>query len=289
MKYRIILSATVAVFAVIVIATPNLVSAQRMLMNQQQFIRHERSVASSTFMRSARVRAVNMEARYKKSITSHRNTVLRRAQSRIEEEIARRTKRLEHFMSRVGNTHMSDTAKNAIHEVMQRQIIVLQTLKAHVSNNSGTTTLRSAIKTIKKSYRTFALVVPQGAIIASADRVNNVVSQMRAFSKKLQERIASLDGDTSELSATMADFNEKVNSAEGNAQDAVAKVKALSASNDDSAVFKSNRIALQDARKQLHKAYGELMMARKDAGEIVRGIWSMKAVSSDTSTSTSAQ
>lgn len=215
--------------------------------------------------------------RRNEKVNEMRNKFLERAQSRIDREVERRVEMLERFESRVENIHLPDKDKSALQMAMQEQIQNLRNLKNTVAGNVGTTTLRSAIQSVKKSYRIFALVVPKGAITASADRVNQIVSQMRIFSTKLEERINSASGDKSTLMSTLADFNKKIEAAKESAQAAVSEVNTLSPSNGDQAIFLSNRKALRDARTKLFSARRDLMAARKDAGEIVKGLFLMNA------------
>ncbi|HFC11043.1 MAG TPA: hypothetical protein ENJ75_02545 [Candidatus Kaiserbacteria bacterium] len=210
-------------------------------------------------------------------VNEMRNKFLERAQSRIDREVERRVKMLERFESRVENIHLPDKDKSALQMAMQEQIQNLRNLKNTVAGNVGTTTLRSAIQSVKKSYRIFALVVPKGAITASADRVNQIVSQMRIFSTKLEERINSASGDKTTLMSTLADFNKKIEDAKESAQSAISEVNAISPSNGDQAIFLSNRKALRDARTKLFSARRDLMEARKDAGEIVKGLFLMSS------------
>ncbi len=276
MNYRLILaSSVVASVATISTAFPGIAAAQGAMPTRAI------APAGASSARPVGIRTTRT--------ATPRETVIERARTRAEQEIDRRAQMLGAFATRIGNGRISDADKSSLQATMQEQINDLQTLKSQIASDASTTTLKTAIQSIGKSYRIFALVMPQGAVMAAADRVNQVAAQMQALSGKLQTRISSATGDTAALSTALSDLNAKVSDAQTQAQAAVSEVSALKPDNGDQAVFKSNHAALQDAHKKLQAAQKDLAAARHDAATIVQGLHSLSSTATSTATGTTTQ
>ncbi|HQU08044.1 MAG: hypothetical protein B7X04_03300 [Parcubacteria group bacterium 21-54-25] len=228
----------------------------------------------------------------------HLNGVLTRAKERAGFEIDRRVTLLQKFATRIGNVRMADADKATLQATLQTQITSLTNLKAQIAANTATSSLRTDIQSIAKSYRIFALVIPQSAITAAADRVNQIISQMQEFSGKLETRVnaaGAAGANVSALATALTDFNAKVADARVQATAAVNEVNVLKPDNGNQGVFQSNQAALKDARTKIDAARADLRTARQDAGTIVRGLISISStgtsasVTASTTASTTAQ
>lgn len=208
-----------------------------------------------------------------------------RAQERAGMEIDRRIDALEAFAKRVGNASFAGTDQDALRATMQTQIDNLMTLRDRLlADGVATTTLREGVQSIAKSYRVFSLVVPKGAIVAAADRVNHIVSQTKAFSSKLTSRIGEMETggtDVTALRSKLGELDAKVASAAEKAQAAVDQVNALEPDNGNEATLQANKKALQDAHQKIRDARQDLKDARALAGEIVRELRAHSASSSN--------
>lgn len=242
-------------------------------LNSTTTVREQMRVRATSTSRGAEVRA------------EVQNRILARAEERATQEIDRRIAALEAFSTRIGNVHLSASDKSNLQSTMLAQIADLNTLKSQIASTTSTTTMKDAIQSIAKSYRIFALVIPQSAVLAAADRVNNIVSQMQQLATKLSDRLSGNTDAT--LTAALSDFNAKVADAASQAQAATSEVQALTSDNGNQTVLQANQKALQDARKKLQAAEQDLKDARKDAGTIIRSV-SGGTVSATTTASTGA-
>jgi hypothetical protein len=214
-----------------------------------------------------------------------------RAKERAGEEIDRRITALNKLVTRVDDKkRVSQDGKDNISATAQSQIQLLTTLKAKIESDD-TTTLKDDVSTITKTYRIFALVIPQGAIKAAADRIDTTVDLMTAFGTKLNTRIndAKTAGkDVSALESAYTDFTAKLADAKVQAQAAVDETVNLQPDNGDQATMTANKTALMDARAKLQAARKDLQAARADAETIIKGLRALNPkATTDTSTSTS--
>src|SRR5579872_7380862 len=90
-----------------------------------------------------------------------------RAKDRADQEISRRIDNLTKVEDRITNaTHISADGKTSLTTTINGQISALQQLKTQIDSETSTTSLKSEIQSITASYRIYALVMPQLAIIA---------------------------------------------------------------------------------------------------------------------------
>lgn len=202
-----------------------------------------------------------------------------RITERADKEITRRIDALNAVITRVNEMQkLSADEKSSLSSDLQAQVSTLTDLKAKVAADaSSTTALRADARSITGSYRIFALILPQAAIIASADRVMTIVDAMNALGAKLQARIASSTGagfNAGTTAAAYADFTAKVAAAQTQAQAAANEVAALKPDMGSQTQFQANLAALKDARSKLQAAQKDLVAARKDAGAIAKAIMS---------------
>ena len=222
---------------------------------------------------------VNVTARMKLAIT------------RADQEIQRRSDALAALSARVNAmVKLSDSQKAAIATSIQSQISALAALKTKVDADTDAATLRADVQSITKSYRIFALVIPQGAILAASDRAMTLADSMDTLAAKLQARIsaaAAAGADVSAMQTAYADFTSKTADAKVQAAAAVSGTANLTPDNGDQAAMQANHQALVAARANIKTASQDIAAARRDAGVIVKALKSLN-VSAGASASSSA-
>jgi hypothetical protein len=162
-------------------------------------------------------------------------------------------------------------------------------LEAKINADTDPAVLKTDIESITKSYRIYALVIPQGAVLASADRLLMLADSLTALNAKLQTRITAAQTagkNVSALQTLSADMVAKIADARVQAQAAITLTSSLTPDNGDQAKFEANKKALQDARTKLHAGEKDLKDARKDAGDITKGIKSFHLKASGTASTT---
>lgn len=197
-----------------------------------------------------------------------------RAKGHAHDEIERRIDALNRISLRIDDAkRISIDDKASLVASIEAQIDALNDLKAKIEADDTTDELRADIQSITKSHRVFALVLPQTAITAAADRVLTVAGQMETFSAKLEARIdAATDVDTDELNDKLADYDAKVADAKVKANAAIDIVDDLDADEGDSAALSANVSALKDARAKIVAAQADLKAAREDARFIAAAV-----------------
>ncbi len=230
------------------------------LENRVQVVEQRRAEAASTS-------AASRETARTDAISS--------AKERAGQEIQRRIGNLEKSLARVsGMKRLSDSDKAALSSSLQGEISALTTLDATIANDTATTSLRADIQSITKSYRVYALVLPRAALTAAADRVLSVAAQLSALESKLSARIAAAPAgtDVASLQSTLADMQGNIENAKTQANAAISEAAALTPDNGAPAAAAANASALKDARSKVQAGQQYIVVARKDAENIVKGI-----------------
>lgn len=216
-------------------------------------------------------------------------SIITTAVGRADTEITRRITALNALETRVNAmVKLSADEKSSLSTTIQAQVTVMNTLQGQIATaaaTDSTSSLKLDIQSITKSYRIFALIIPQGAIEAAADRVLDVSSMLTTISGKLQTRISTLPAgtDTTSLDASLSDMNTQIANANTLVNAAISEITNLQPDNGVASVMASNTATLKDARSKIVSAQQDLLTARKDAGAIVKAL-----VSTDTSANTSA-
>jgi hypothetical protein len=171
--------------------------------------------------------------------------------------------------------NVSATEKTNISNNIQTNISGLTSLKAKIDADTDVTVAATDAKTITGSYRIYALVIPQGYIASSADRVDTIDGLMTTLSAKLQSRITAAQSagkNVTSLQASLTDLNAKV--ADSNTQAATAQsgVASLTPDQGNKTVLASNTAALKASRADIKTASADLKTARQDAKTIVDGV-----------------
>ncbi len=188
-------------------------------------------------------------------------------------------RRIEGLMKLEGRSELSKmtraTDKFDISALVSVEIQNLKNLKAKILADTDAETLKADIQTINKSYRIFALVIPQGQIRLAASKLIGLADTLATLSIKLEARIneAKIAGkDVTILATTLTDMNAKIADIRVQANRAISLTATLSPDNGDEAVFQANKKALLDARAKIEAGGKSAKMARKDADIIVKGL-----------------
>jgi hypothetical protein len=203
-------------------------------------------------------------------------------------EITARVSALNTLSGRVSAmTEISSTQKATITNEVDNLINELTTLQTQIKSLSSSTQvgvkgglsssspLRSAMDSITKAYRVYALVIPQIEILAAADRGQTLVTSLDTVSTKLQTRITAdqtAGDDVTAFQASLADLNAKTADAQTQTATAITLTASLVPDNGDATVAASNAAALKTARADVQTADNDLRAATADAQSIVKGV-----------------
>jgi hypothetical protein len=219
--------------------------------------------------------------------------IITTAQTRADNEISRRIKALNTLSTRVdGMVKISADDKTSLNSTIQAQITAMNNLQTQIASDvssDSTSSLKADIQSITKSYRIFALIIPQGAIEAGADRVLDIAGMFTTLAGNLQTRITAAQSAGNNMSASvsaLADMNAKVADVNTQANAAVSEIASLQPDNGVASVMASNTATLKDARSKIQAAQQDLVAARKDAGVIVKALMAIKESSGSMSAST---
>ena len=234
-------------------------------------------------------RAANAEERKiaaEEKKTERQNNRIAEAKERADREIDRRIEGLERLSDRIDDMRrLTGENKTSLLATLTAEIDKLTALRAQIAADTSTTTLRTGIESITKSYRIFALIMPKAAVMAAADRVLSAATQLEQFSTKLAERIA---GNTdASLSTALTEANTKIADAKANVNAAVEKVRGLVPDNGDEALFQANKAAIREAHAMVKEAQQLLKEAHRIMADIAKKLRTANA-SVETNTEASA-
>ena len=211
---------------------------------------------------------------------------MEKARTRAAQEIERRIEALTKINVRIGGvTKISDQFKANLDTNIQNQITALTALKVKIDGDTDLNTLKTDVQSITKSYRIFALIMPQTHIAAMADRTATAINIMIGIGNKLQARLTEMQNagaDVSALIATLSDMGAKISDAQAKAQAAVDVTATLVPDNGDKDKMAANKAALTEGRDNLKEAHQDLVNARKYITTILKGIRELSASSSAT-------
>ncbi len=207
-------------------------------------------------------------------------------------EIAHRIDALRALQDKIAQmTQLSDADKSSLTQELATQITALSNLKGTILNDTSTTTLKSDVQSITRSFRTFALTIPKGAIIAAAGRIDSVTMDMQTIGAKLKTLIdnaAAAGRDVSAAQAVYTEYVAKIDDAQAQADAARAGVENLVADNGDNTVYQNNMTAIQAAQKKIQLANSDLKDARNDITKIRKALPATSTSSSSTASTTSS-
>jgi hypothetical protein len=185
--------------------------------------------------------------------------------------IDQRISSLNKLLNRIQSMkHISSADMNSLSASIQAEISGLSDLKANISNDVSTTSMRNDLSSITKSFRIYALIEPQARIVAASDRVLGIISSLETIGNKVNMRIASsTQASTTIYQSLMSDFSLKLASASSSAQSAINTVASLKPDNGDTTIAASNKTALEAARSSIVSAHNDLKDAEKDIRTVI--------------------
>lgn len=214
------------------------------------------------------------------------STIITKADSAISDRITS----LNALATRVqGFKNQSQALEASITSVVNTNIANLTNLKTKIDGETDIPTLKSDYNSIFDAYRIYALIIPRGWILASADRVTTINGMMNTLSSNLQSRItaAQSSGHTvSALQTALSDLNAKNADALTQAQSAQNGVSGLTPDQGNKTQLASNTAALKAAQADIKTAQQDFAAARQDAKTIVAGL---KALHTSGTATTSTQ
>lgn len=236
---------------------------------------------------------VNAEAGASVGVSARVAAAIKTAQQRADQEITRRINALNALGTRVNAmVKLSADEKTTLSSTIQTQITAMNTLQTQIATDAAadsTSSLKTDIQSITKSYRIFILVIPQGAIDAAGDRVLDVAGMFTSLSTQLQARITAAQAAGNSMTtsvAALADMNANIADANTQANAVVAGIASLQPDNGDATIQASNTAALKAARTKIQAGQADLVAARKDAGTIVKALLAIKITVAASSTTT---
>lgn len=210
-----------------------------------------------------------------------------RLQSKANTEIDRRIAALTKMSSRIAEMkRVSAAQKNSFTATIQGQITLLNNLKTKIMADTDLATLKTDVQSITKAYRIYALLLPQIAITAAADRLSSTTDQVAAFETKLQARVATAAAagkDTSSFAASFTEMTAKIADARTQITNAINGVVNLKPDNGDKTIQASNEAALKTARNAVKTGIANVKAAYK-IGVSIRA--SLKKIEKTNATST---
>lgn len=209
------------------------------------------------------------------------------AREKAEREIDRRITALNSLSSRVdAMVRVNSSLKETIRSNNEGQVKMLAELKNKISTQEDIETLKTDIKSVTQSYRTFALVIPQGHITAGADRIANITVVMQNIVAKLQVRVDALTAsgvDTTSAIASLKKVSDNSKLAQGNALSAVQAVMPLTPDNGDAAKKESNSAAVKAAQKDIKAANKIITESRLELNKLIKFVGGKQSTSTTTS------
>ncbi len=201
--------------------------------------------------------------------------IIAQAKARAIAEIDKRIEAMNSFSTRIdGMKKLSDSQKATTKAEIQAEITKLNTLKAKISADTDTAVLKTDIQSINSSLRIYALVMPQMAVLASAERVQNLIDDFVTVAAKLQARIDAARAAGVNVTAyvtSLAEVNTKIASAKVDVAAAISLVSSLTADNGDKAKAEANIAALKAGKEKVKSATNTLKGAKETIKSIVKG------------------
>jgi len=214
--------------------------------------------------------------------------------TKADSDVAARITALNDLNTRVqALKNVSNDEKTSIASAVQTNITGLTALQSTIDADTTAATARADAATIFTSFRIYALVLPQGWILASADRVTTITGLMTSLAANIQTRITadqSAGKNVTALTAAFADMQAKITDANTQSASAQSGVSALAPDQGDKTKAASNHAALVAARGNIKIATTDIVAARKDVTTLLQGLKVLDgSASASASTSASTQ
>jgi hypothetical protein len=199
---------------------------------------------------------------------------------KASQEIDRRVEAIEKLIAQIGAMQrLTAEQKTAINGNLKAQETALIELKTKINAETEVDVLKTDTKAITESYRVFALQIPQGHIIAAADKIASIADTLVTLGTKLQAQVTAAQtagNDVTAVAKIVADMDTQITDARQKSQEAVNLIAQLVPDQGDKTKMESNRKALLDAQAKLKLAEQAVHAARKDADAIVKGLKTLK-------------
>ncbi|MBU4017284.1 hypothetical protein KKF69_07480 [Patescibacteria group bacterium] len=196
------------------------------------------------------------------------NTTTERLQQKAGNEITRRITSLTNINNRISKIkRLTENQKSSLTNDIQSEITNLTELNKNIQPETDLETLRTYVKSIITSHRTYLLFLPKTQIIITANAMLNAADKLNELATKLQSRISEAESrgeDTSNLETTLADMQTKIADAKTQANNAINAVSILKPAD-----YPDNKPDLQNARTMLQTAHKDLITAKQDAQKII--------------------
>lgn len=200
-------------------------------------------------------------------------------------EVDRRIESLNKLISRISEMkRLTTEQKTTFTTDIQGQVTNLTTLRAKIEAGTDAETLRTDVKSVRDSYRIYALYMPKIRILAAVDVLNTAYLKLSELAAKLDTRIQAAKtagNDTATLEATLAIMKTELESAKVNFEAAGTVVLPLTPDG-----YPDNKTQLQDAQAKIKAAHEDMKSAREAARAIIQGLKSLNKTPSATSTPT---
>ncbi len=164
--------------------------------------------------------------------------------------------------------NVSAGVKASLASEVQTNTQGLSALKTKIDADTDANVAATDQKSIYGDFRIYALIIPKGYLLASADRVKVVSGLLTDLQSKLQARATT--SSSAELTSLLADMTSKIADAKVEAGLAESGIVNLSPDKGDKAVAESNHSALVTARAHVKTASTDLKAAREDARKIMK-------------------
>ena len=171
--------------------------------------------------------------------------------------------------------NVSGAQRSTVSAEVKKNTAGLTTLKTKIDADTDAVMALADAKTIFTAFRVYALFIPQGWILASADRIVTVAGLLTTLGTHLQERITTdqtAGKNVTALTAVLVDMNAKIADATALSVSAQAGVSSLVPDQGDKVTMTANHTALVTARANIKKATTDLEAARKDVAILMQGL-----------------
>ncbi|MDE2030936.1 MAG: hypothetical protein KGI58_01605 [Patescibacteria group bacterium] len=171
--------------------------------------------------------------------------------------------------------HVSSAEKLNISNEIQTNITGLSELKSKIDSDTDAKTAHTDSSSIYGKFRIYALIIPQGYIEASADRIDTIVGMLTTISTKLQSRINSDQSEGKNVTAlqnSLNDINTKIADAKTQSAAALNRVANLSPDGGDKTLLASNTASLKASRADIKLAVQDFKAIRTDVKTIIQGL-----------------
>jgi hypothetical protein len=216
-------------------------------------------------------------------VTQAQANQMQNLQQRAQEEVTRRLKFLNGYLTGINKIQKLTTAdKTGLQTEIQAQINELSTLQTKITADTDITTLRTDVKSIISNYYVFAFFRVKINLLIAAGRLSTITDNLNTIYTKLQTRINEAQAagtDATTLNALLLDMNTQIINAKTEYQMIEAELLPLNAQG-----YPGNKSTLTDARAKLNTATVDLKAAYEDAIQIRQQLGDLKIKNPQVST-----